>query len=136
MMHGMGGIGKTTMAKEVARRAKEEKLVGKVVMAVVTQNPRVIKIQGEIADMLGLSLTMESTTGRAGQLSNRMKSITKILIILDDIWDRLDLDVVGIPYRSEHPGCSILLTSRNIEACSQMRSQRNFTIEVLIDGEA
>ena len=91
MMHGMGGIGKTTMAKEVARRAKEEKLVGEVVMAVVTQNPSVTKIQGEIADMLGLSLTMESTTGRAGQLSNRMKSITKSLLFwmtygIDLIW--------------------------------------------------
>ncbi|KAF3445362.1 hypothetical protein FNV43_RR10538 [Rhamnella rubrinervis] len=51
---------------------------------------------------------------------------------MDDIWDRLDLDAVGIPCGSQHPGCSILLTSRNVEACSQ----RNFTIEVLSDGEA
>ncbi|KAF3443740.1 hypothetical protein FNV43_RR13430 [Rhamnella rubrinervis] len=45
----------------------------------------------------------------------------------------------GVYYRtrrSQHPGCSILLTSRNVEACSHMRSQRNFTIEVLSDGEA
>ncbi|KAF3445369.1 hypothetical protein FNV43_RR10545 [Rhamnella rubrinervis] len=133
---GMGGIGKTTMAKEVARRAKEEKLFEVVVMAVVSQNPSVMKIQGEIADMLRLLLAAEYTTGRADQLSNGIKKISKILIILDDIWDRLDLDAVGIPCGSQHPGCSILLTSRNVEACSQMRSQGNFTIEVLSDGEA
>ena len=57
---GMGGIGKTTMAKEVSRRTEQDKLFDEVVMAVVTQNPIVMKIQGEIADLLGLSLTMET----------------------------------------------------------------------------
>ena len=34
---GMGGIGKTTMAKEIAKRAKDDKLFDEVVMAVVSQ---------------------------------------------------------------------------------------------------
>ncbi|KAF3946830.1 hypothetical protein CMV_026946 [Castanea mollissima] len=43
---GMGGIGKTTMAKEVAKRAKDDKLFDEVVMAVVSQNQDLRNIQG------------------------------------------------------------------------------------------
>uniref|UniRef100_A0A2N9HDZ6 NB-ARC domain-containing protein n=1 Tax=Fagus sylvatica TaxID=28930 RepID=A0A2N9HDZ6_FAGSY len=42
---GMGGIGKTTMAKEVAKKAKDDKLFDEVVMAVVSQNQDLRKIQ-------------------------------------------------------------------------------------------
>ncbi|KAF3438020.1 hypothetical protein FNV43_RR20776 [Rhamnella rubrinervis] len=134
---GMGGIGKTTMAKEVARRAQEEKYFGSVVMAVVSQNPVVTKIQGQIADALDFKLTKETESGRAGELRRKIQGTEKILIVLDDIWDRLDLEDVGIPSESEHPRCKILLTSRNEEvARTQMRSQRTFIVEVLSENEA
>ncbi|KAF3438018.1 hypothetical protein FNV43_RR20774 [Rhamnella rubrinervis] len=116
---GMGGIRKTTMGKEVARRAQEEKLFGAVVMAVVPQNP------------------VETESGRAGELRRKIQETEKILLVLDDIWERLDLEVVSIPSPSEHPRCKILLTSRNEEvAHTQMRSQRTFIVEVLSENEA
>ncbi|KAF3438245.1 hypothetical protein FNV43_RR21006 [Rhamnella rubrinervis] len=134
---GMGGIGKTTMAKEVARRAQAEKLFGAVVMAVVSQNPNVTKIQGELADALDFKLKKETESGRANELRRKIQETEKILIVLDDIWERLDLEAVGIPSESEHPRCKILLTSRNEEvARTQMRSQKTFIIQVLSENEA
>ncbi|KAF3433278.1 hypothetical protein FNV43_RR24380 [Rhamnella rubrinervis] len=134
---GMGGVGKTTMAKEVGRRAKVDKLFDEVVMATVTQNPDVMRIQGEIKDALGFTFNTETQIGRAGELRNRIKNIRKILIILDDIWQRLDLDHIGIPFRNEHPGCIVLLTSRSEEVVrNQMRSQRTFIVQVLAEDEA
>ncbi|KAF3455065.1 hypothetical protein FNV43_RR05513 [Rhamnella rubrinervis] len=134
---GMGGIGKTTMAKEVGRRAKVDKLFDEIVMAAVTQTPDVMRIQGEIKDALGFTFNTETQIGRAGELRNRIKNIRKVLIILDDVWQRLDLDNVGIPYGNEHLRCTILLTSRSEEvARNQMRSQRTFIVQVLTEDEA
>nr|XP_023924812.1 disease resistance protein At4g27190-like [Quercus suber] len=133
---GMGGIGKTTMAKVVAKRAKDDKLFDEVVMAVVSQSTDLSKIQGQIADMLGLELKRESEGGRAEQLYSRLKDIKSVFVILDDVWDALDLDLVGIPFGGQHNRCKILLTSRSEEACTQMKAQNIFPIKVLPDEEA
>ncbi|KAK4581004.1 hypothetical protein RGQ29_024604 [Quercus rubra] len=132
---GMGGIGKTTMANEVAR-AVDGKLFDKVVMAVVSQNRDLSKIQGQIADMLNLELKRESEVERARQLYSRLENIDSVLVILDDVWDALDLNDVGIPYGGQQNKCKILLTSRSQEACTQMKSQKIFPIKVLSEEEA
>ncbi|XP_048321228.2 disease resistance protein At4g27190 isoform X2 [Ziziphus jujuba] len=130
---GMGGIGKTTMAKEVAKRAKDEKLFREVVMVTVSQNPNVGRIQDTIADFLGLKFDQKSDDeGRAEKLRQRiLKETENILLILDDLWNKLDLEAVGIP-----DGCKILLASRNEDVCKQMKSQEIFPIKVLSEDEA
>ncbi|KAK4581011.1 hypothetical protein RGQ29_024610 [Quercus rubra] len=134
---GMGGIGKTTMAKEVAKKAKDDKLFDEVVMVVVSQNQDLRKIQVQIAEMLGLQLVKENSLERAGQLKNRLSMDSKrVLVILDDVWDELNLEAVGIPYGDQHNKCKILLTSRSEEACTQMRTQKIFPIKVLSEEEA
>ncbi|KAG6681893.1 hypothetical protein I3842_13G112200 [Carya illinoinensis] len=57
---GMGGIGKTEMAKEIAKRVKGDNLFDKVAIAVVSQNPNLKEIQAEIAERLGPKLNEES----------------------------------------------------------------------------
>ncbi|KAM3703298.1 hypothetical protein ACJW31_04G085600 [Castanea mollissima] len=133
---GMGGIGKTTMAKEVAKIAKDDKLFDEVAMAVVSQNQDNKEIQGQIAEMLGLKLEENSPLVRAERLKNRITSGKSVLVILDDIWDALNLDDLGIPYGGRHNRCKILLTSRSEGACNQMKSQEIFKIEVLFGEEA
>ena len=134
---GMGGIGKTTMAKEVAKRAKDNKLFDEVVMVVVSQNQDLRSIQVHIAEMLGLQLVEENPLVRAERLNNRLSMDSKsVLVILDDVWDALDLEAVGIPYGGQHNRCKILLTSRSEEACTQMKTQKIFPIKVLSEEEA
>ncbi|PPD73531.1 hypothetical protein GOBAR_DD29542 [Gossypium barbadense] len=68
-VHGMPGVGKTTLVREVVRQVKEDKLFDSVVMAVVTHTPDVQKIQDQIADMLGLKFEEQSrVTLRRGLL--------------------------------------------------------------------
>ena len=59
-----------------------------------------------------------------------------VLVILDNVWDALDLKDVGIPYGGQHNRCKILLTSRSEDPCTQMKSQKIFKIEVLSKEEA
>ncbi|KAG7940935.1 hypothetical protein I3843_16G011800 [Carya illinoinensis] len=133
---GMGGIGKTEMAKEIARRVKAESLFQKVAIAVVSQNPNLTKIQGELADMLGKSLDIEGLHGRANELYLRLIKSKSVLVILDDVWELLDLEAIGVYYAVKEKSCKILLTSRNEETCNPMGIQKIFQIGLLSEEEA
>lgn len=134
---GMGGVGKTTLVKEVIKVIEAEKVFDEISMAIVSQVPDYKKIQGQIGDTIGLKFDKETVQGRAFQLLERLKKINKVLIVLDDVWTEIDFELIGIPANNEHhKGCKILITSRNEDVCHKMRSQRNFTIPILSEDEA
>ncbi|KAL5809771.1 hypothetical protein ACOSQ3_030462 [Xanthoceras sorbifolium] len=149
-LYGMGGVGKTTLVKRVVGQAIEDKLFDVVVMAEVTEIPDIRKIQGQIADELCLRFQEESLPGRAARLRERMKKEKKILLILDNVWAKLDLESIGIPSGGDEKGsitqkvdqednkrqCKILLTSRNLDVLrDDMNTQKNFLVENLSDVE-
>nr|XP_034926490.1 probable disease resistance protein At4g27220 [Populus alba]XP_034926491.1 probable disease resistance protein At4g27220 [Populus alba]XP_034926492.1 probable disease resistance protein At4g27220 [Populus alba] len=132
-VYGMGGLGKTTLVLKVAEQVKEGRLFDKVVLALVSHTPDIRRIQGEIADGLGLKLDAETDKGRASQLCEGLKKVTRVLVILDDIWKELKLEDVGIP----HEGCKILMSSRNEYVLSrEMGANKNFPIQFLPASEA
>ncbi|OMP03330.1 Disease resistance protein [Corchorus olitorius] len=134
---GMGGVGKTTLVKQVASQAKQENIFDKVIMAAVTQTFEIKKIQDQLADELGLKFDEQSESGRAGRLLQRLKTEKKVLVILDDIWVTLDLEAIGIPcFGAGHEGCKILMTSRELNVLSSMGSQKNIPIKTLNEEEA
>ncbi|KAI8004045.1 putative disease resistance protein [Camellia lanceoleosa] len=128
---GMGGVGKTTMVKEVAKRAKEEKLFDEVVMAVVSQSPNERKIQGEIGDNLGLKFEEETERGRANRPCERLKAPIESLSYWT-MFGSVSANDIGIPFGDGHRGCKIVLTSRFDNVCNDMNAQKKFTIEVLV----
>nr|XP_023924810.1 probable disease resistance protein At4g27220 [Quercus suber] len=130
---GMRGIGKTTMAKVVKKRAKDDKLFGEVG---IVQTLDLKKIQDQIGEMLGLKFDEKYPLARPKRLKKRLMDSKSVLIILDDVRDALDLEAVGIPYGGQHNSCKILLTSISEEACTRMKSQKIFKIEVLSEEEA
>ncbi|CAL5351714.1 unnamed protein product [Camellia sinensis] len=109
---GIGGVGKTTMVKQVAKRATEENLFDEVVMAGETER------------------------GRANRLNQGLRHPKKFLVILDDVWNILELNGIGIPFGDGHKNCKILLTSRFDYVCDDMGAQTKFTIAALSTNEA
>ncbi|KAG8480249.1 hypothetical protein CXB51_024839 [Gossypium anomalum] len=135
-VHGMGGIGKTTLVKEIARMVKG-KLFDSVVIATVTQAIDIEKIQNRIAELLGLKFEEQSTDVKALRLRERLKKEGRVLVVLDDIWGKVDIEDVGIPLGDEHKGCKLLLTSRELNVLSNgMDAQKNFPIGFLNEKEA
>ncbi|KAA8529338.1 hypothetical protein F0562_033863 [Nyssa sinensis] len=135
-IQGAGGVGKTKMAEEIGKKAKENKLFDEVAMTSVSQNPDVRKIQGELADCLYLKLDSETEIGRAGQLCKRLQSGKKIIVIIDDVWKQINLKEVGIPFVDNIKGCKIVLTSRSSSVCHQMGVQKCVPIRFLSEHEA
>ncbi|KAG7940924.1 hypothetical protein I3843_16G010800 [Carya illinoinensis] len=133
---GMGGIGKTQMAKEIARRVEADGLFRKVATAVVSQTLNLTKIQDDLAEKLGGKLKVKSLQGRADELYSRLTKSKSVLVILDDVWDPLDLEDIGVYNALKEKSCKILLTSRSEETCNQMRSQKIFPIGLLSEDEA
>uniref|UniRef100_A0A2P2M5V7 Uncharacterized protein MANES_07G060500 n=1 Tax=Rhizophora mucronata TaxID=61149 RepID=A0A2P2M5V7_RHIMU len=136
-LYGMGGTGKTTLASEVERQARDAKLFDVVVMVTVSEKPQIRKIQGKIADVMGMKLEEETVDGRAYRLHQKLKGKEKILVILDNLWAAIELKAIGIPSGDEHKGCKILLTSRNLDVLtSGMGAQKFFKLEPLSEAEA
>ncbi|KAM5553561.1 hypothetical protein ABKV19_025672 [Rosa sericea] len=136
-VYGIGGVGKTTLVKEVYKQLATggEKLFDEVVMVLdLKKNPSIDRIQKEIAEKLGLEiLETETLAGRARRINNRIKD-KKSLVILDDVWENIDLGDVGLP-RMET--LKILLTSRSkLVLSSDMGTQKEFPLEVLDRDEA
>ncbi|GAU43410.1 hypothetical protein TSUD_398870 [Trifolium subterraneum] len=134
-VYGLRGVGKTTLVKEVALIAMEQKLFDTVVITHVSENPDIKTIQGEIADLLGLQFNEETSFGRATRLRQRIKMEKSILVIIDNIWTMLDLNKVGIPFGNEHNGCKLLMTSRNQNVLVQMDVPNDFTFKLELMSE-
>ncbi|KAF8019966.1 hypothetical protein BT93_G0603 [Corymbia citriodora subsp. variegata] len=144
-VHGMGGLGKSTLLEEVKGMISKEKSFDWVAKADVSKNPDIKMIQGEIADALGLSeiKDKESISGRAELLRRRLEkeesNKKKVLIILDNLWEGLDLNKVGIPCRHDNKvlGCKLLLTSRSRDVLRRkMGCDKDFLLSGLKEEEA
>lgn len=133
-IYGMAGVGKTRMAEQICKEAHEKKIFDKVVMIVAVGN--FDDIQWRIARHLGLNFNpQDSVETRASQLKNSLTEVSKILIILDDVWSEIPLDAIGISF-GDHEGSKILLTSRDEYVCLQNNCQHPVEIGTLECNEA
>ncbi|KAF7848937.1 hypothetical protein BT93_L1423, partial [Corymbia citriodora subsp. variegata] len=143
-IHGMGGVGKSTLLADAERRIRKEKSFDWVAKADVSENQDIKRIQAEIAHLLDLDIKdVEYVNSRAERLRTRLekeeREKKKVLIILDNLWKGLDLKSVGIPCGHDNKviGCKLLLTSRFRDVLRrEMGCDRDFCLEELKDEEA
>ena len=138
-LYGMAGVGKTALVKELAWQAEMDGLFDAVVMATVTNSPDVGMIRAEIADGLGLKFDELTELGRASRLRQRIRQEQRILVILDDVWGKLELTQVGVPFGENKRGCKcqLLVTSRDLNVLNtNFEVDKAYRLEVLSEDES
>ncbi|KAG5516745.1 hypothetical protein RHGRI_037472 [Rhododendron griersonianum] len=79
-------------------------------------------IQEEVGQRLSVEITKGESDDRvATKLRQRLHG-KKYLLLLDDVWNMVDLDAVGIPNPNQNNGCKVVLTTRKLEVCRQMET--------------
>ncbi|KAG8492347.1 hypothetical protein CXB51_009667 [Gossypium anomalum] len=120
---GMGGVGKTTIMKHIHNDLLKEQRFERVIWVTISKEFNVMKVQDDIAGALKLKEDWPregDKLRRAAILSEMLKNAGKHVLILDDVWDKVSLEEVGIPEPSGGNGCKLVLTTRSEHVCKYM----------------
>nr|XP_007134147.1 hypothetical protein PHAVU_010G023200g [Phaseolus vulgaris]ESW06141.1 hypothetical protein PHAVU_010G023200g [Phaseolus vulgaris] len=134
-LQGMGGTGKTTLAKEMGKELKKSKYFDQVIDTTVSNTPDTKKIQDDIAGPLGLPLNNCTESERPRKLWDRLTNGEKILVILDDVWGDISFEKIGIPLKGDHNGCKILGTTRDMNICHKMDCDKKIQLDIFPEEE-
>ncbi|KAL6333960.1 hypothetical protein AAG906_000011 [Vitis piasezkii] len=129
-LYGIGGVGKTTLMKKINNRFLETGHRFNIVIWVamskqanVRAAQEVIRNKLQIPDSMWQSRTEDE---RAGEIFNIMKR-KRFVLLLDDVWQRLDLLKIGVPPLPEIRNESkVIITTRIQKICNEMEVQRKF----------
>ncbi|KAJ0251463.1 Disease resistance protein [Hirschfeldia incana] len=137
---GMGGVGKTTLVRTLNNKLQKEAATqpfGLVIFATASKDFDPRTVQKQIAERLEIDTRLEETVERlARRIYVRLEKETNFLLILDDVWKDIDLDLLGIPRTEEKKGSKIILTSRFLEVCRSMRTDLDVRVDCLCEEEA
>ncbi|PHT47019.1 hypothetical protein T459_35619 [Capsicum annuum] len=133
-IYGMGGVGKTTLAKHIHNRLINDHRY-QVCWLTVSQGFSVKGLQDELAKFVKLDLSNEEDEHRrSAKLNSAFQKMNKMVIILDDVWDRLSLEKLGDPLGVE--GYKLILTTRSYEVCRKMGCQKQLEVKTLSTDDA
>ncbi|XP_021761881.1 disease resistance protein RPS2-like [Chenopodium quinoa] len=131
-IYGMGGIGKTTLAKELHTRLTSSSADRHAIAWVsVELDFTVYQLQQKIAGAFGLDLEGDKDENRrATMLYAFLSRCDKCTLFLDDLWGEFRREDVGIPKK-----CKLIVTSRLVDVCRMLHCQKVIKVESLSEEE-
>lgn len=135
-VHGMGGIGKTTLMKAINNKLSGTEDFDVVIWVTVSKDFNFEQVQEEIMDRLGLEIREGDKKERRCAKLLEMLRRKRYLLILDDLWEMISLDEVGIPKPINQNGSKIAITTRFVEVCNEMEADVKIKMKTLSEAEA
>ncbi|KAI9187314.1 hypothetical protein LWI28_026702 [Acer negundo] len=140
-VYGMGGVGKTTLLKQINKKLDLEMKYDfdVVIWVVVSRDLQLEKIQQQIGEQIDL---FDVKAWKLKNFEEKASAIFKILeekkfvLLMDDLWERVDLTKVGVPLPSPENSFKIVFTTRSLQICSLMEADRQFKVTCLSNDDA
>ncbi|KAD7477445.1 hypothetical protein E3N88_00581 [Mikania micrantha] len=130
---GPGGVGKTTMMEEIKEVMEKKGKFQYVLRVDIGSKYDPNATQKYIAKCMGVDLPDETRHVGVEQLRKRFEQISKegknILLILDDVWEAIDLNDIGLT-RSFPKGFKLMITSRDENVCIKMDIDKDSIFEI------
>ncbi|TYJ47842.1 hypothetical protein E1A91_A01G019700v1 [Gossypium mustelinum] len=139
-LYGLGGVGKTTLLNQINNKFHDMPHDYHVIWAVASQDRPIEKVQDQIAKRIGLlneGWKSKSLDEKAGDISSILCT-KKFALLLDDIWEWIDLTRAGVPLPTQQNGSIVIFTTRRLDVCCQMQPNmdNNIKVKCLLPGEA
>ncbi|XP_042465423.1 probable disease resistance protein At4g14610 isoform X2 [Zingiber officinale] len=145
-IYGMGGVGKTTMLKRIQRHYHHNHAIfDRVIWVVASKDCQLKKLQIDIARSLNLYTLEENDDEQicGVKLCSFLKN-KNCLLLLDDIWERLDLQLLGMAHsgteqgqqQHQQPRKVVVFTTRSETVCAQMKAEKKFKVRCLDSEQA
>ncbi|KAK9266362.1 hypothetical protein L1049_012633 [Liquidambar formosana] len=137
-VYGMGGVGKTTIMKQIHNQLLDEASnFDNVIWVTVSKETNLKNLQNSIARQVNIDISEETDELiRAARILESLRQRRKFVLILDDLWEVFPLEEIGIPSPTRGNGCKLILTTRLRGVCRGMETERDVEVKVLTEEEA
>ncbi|PIA26011.1 hypothetical protein AQUCO_10100011v1 [Aquilegia coerulea] len=139
-IHGMGGVGKTTILKNIYNKLLADRnCFDKIIWVTVSKDANDSKLQHDIAESIDLKLSKgDDMLKNSRLLLQALEKMKRFVLVLDDMWQAISLVEIGIPQPTREDGCKLLLTTRSLDVCKRMGCHEDhiITVKPLPEDEA
>jgi hypothetical protein len=135
---GMGGIGKTALAQLVYKDKMVNEHFDLQAWVCVSDEFDMLKLTKTMLEEVDSSANTNSKNLNLLQLTLNEKLMgKKFLLVLDDVWNEnyVDWEMLSKPFKSGAPGSMVIVTTRNDDVASIMRTVPTHRLKTLLEED-
>ncbi|XP_034680013.1 probable disease resistance protein At1g52660 [Vitis riparia] len=133
-LYGLGGVGKTTLLTQINNHfLKTSHNFDVVIWVVVSKTPNLGRVQNEIWEKVGFCDDKWKSKSRHEKAKDIWRALSKkrFVMLLDDMWEQMDLLEVGIPPPDQQNKSKLIFTTRSQDLCGQMGAHKKIQVKSL-----
>ncbi|KAL6312520.1 hypothetical protein AAG906_014699 [Vitis piasezkii] len=130
----VGGVRKTTLLTHINNHfLKTSHNFDVVIWVVVSKTPNLDEVQNEIWEKVGFCDDKWKSKSRHLKAKDIWKALNekRFVMLLDDLWEQMDLFEVGIPPPHQNNKSKLIFTTRSLDLCGQMGAQKKIEVKSL-----